>query len=567
MLLVPQLVLAHSLFLTGGLLADDPAKVDFATQVKPIFEARCVECHGEKKAKGRLRLDSKESAFAAPKKNKKARVVAGHPEESSIYGLVSLPKDDPDIMPAEGEPLTAAQIAILKAWIEQGANWPDAGGTPAPEPKANPDGRPPEPAVTSTADGFGLPALSDADRASEEAAMSKVAARGGLALRIASNSTAVEVNLSLLGPQVTDADLALLAGVEKDLVWLNLSRTAVSDAGLATLAGFQRLRRLNLSNTKVTDAAIASIAALPELEYLNLYGTSVTDAGLGGLKGLQRLRDVYVWQTAVTADGAKALADSLPSVRIDRGVYEAAKSEPVEIAADPSAAAKPAPVNKTCPVSGAAIDAGVTVTVDGQVIAFCCNNCKAQFEKDPAALLPKIAEFKPTAAAIPATSAAAPAAGLVVSGTLQDLDGNVVDLAVFAGKVVLCVNTASLGRNASQLAGLQSLHAAYHDRGLEVLAFPSDDFGNQEPGDAKAIADFARRQYGVKFTILAKGSVRSGGNGGLFDRLAQASGHAPNWNFEKYLVAKDGKTVTHFGASVSPDGRELRAAIEDALAR
>ncbi len=560
MLFVPTLVLF------ALATADDApaAKVDFAKDIQPILEGRCIECHGPKKAKGRLRLDQKDSVFHPPG-NKKPRIVPGKPDQSSLFKLVTLPKDDPDVMPAEGEKLTNDQIALLKAWIEQGAVWPDAAATPdsAGKPATAPETKTPEGAPPAHPDDLGLHPLSDAERAAEDAAMAKISERGGLALKIASNSAAVEVNFSLLGADVKDGDLALLSGVQHDLIWLNLARTSVTDAGLAALANLKELRRLNLSNTKIGDAGLAALLGFSNLEYLNLYGTGVTDAGIAALAKLPKLRDLYVWQTAVTDAGAKALVGANSKLRVDRGVYEPAKSEPI------AELVKPAPINKTCPVSGKPVDANVTSTVDDQVIAFCCANCKAEFDKNPQALLGKIAEFKPKGA--PAAQAAATvalASDEFFAGKLTDLDGKEVDLAKYKGKVVLVVNTASTGRYAGQFRGLQQIYADYQGKGFEILAFPSNDFGNQELGDAKAISDFARRQFGAQFTLLSKTSLKSDSpHSAWLGKIGNAGGGLPTWNFTKYLVAKDGKTVQRFLPKVTPDGAEMRAAIEQALAR
>ncbi|MEC7812049.1 MAG: c-type cytochrome domain-containing protein, partial [Verrucomicrobiota bacterium] len=92
-------------------------KVDFAKSVQGIFEARCIDCHGSKKQKGDLRLDSQEAALAEA-------IKPGKSGESELYKHISLPADHEDIMPAKGDPLTKEQIATIKQWIDEGANWP-----------------------------------------------------------------------------------------------------------------------------------------------------------------------------------------------------------------------------------------------------------------------------------------------------------------------------------------------------------------------------------------------------------------------------------------------------------
>src|SRR6185503_7283764 len=101
--------------------ADD--KIDFAKSIQPIFESRCLECHGAKKQKGDLRLDSKDALLKGGKDGKV--IVEGKADESDLYRRITLPKDHDDIMPSKGEPLTKDQTELVKKWINEGANWPD----------------------------------------------------------------------------------------------------------------------------------------------------------------------------------------------------------------------------------------------------------------------------------------------------------------------------------------------------------------------------------------------------------------------------------------------------------
>jgi len=175
----------------------------------------------------------------------------------------------------------------------------------------------------------------------DAAALQKINALGGGAMPLAANTNLISVNFSLAGSKIDDAALESLKGVGEQLVWLNLANTAVTDAGLKSLAGFKNLRRLHLEKTGVGDEGLASVKGLAELQYLNLYGTKVTDKGLASLSGLKKLKNVYLWQTAVTDAGAADLAKALPGLYINRGIDPPAKV--VEIAAPtPPPAAAPA---------------------------------------------------------------------------------------------------------------------------------------------------------------------------------------------------------------------------------
>ncbi len=141
------------------------------------------------------------------------------------------------------------------------------------------------------------------------------------------------------------------------------------------------------------------------------------------------------------------------------------------------------------------------------------------------------------------------------------------NLCQYAGRVIVVVNTASFCGFTPQYKGLEALHTRYAERGLVVLGFPSNDF-SQEPGDAKTIADFCENTYGVKFPMFMKTRVADSAGAQkhpFFADLKQASGEAPGWNFHKYLIARDGKTVQSFGTRVAPDSPAFVKTIEKLL--
>ena len=145
------------------------------------------------------------------------------------------------------------------------------------------------------------------------------------------------------------------------------------------------------------------------------------------------------------------------------------------------------------------------------------------------------------------------------------IDGNPFDFASLHGKVVLVVNTASYCGFTSQYEGLEALYAKYNARGLVVLGFPSNDFGQQEPGSNQQIADFCSNTYGVKFPMFAKTSVVGKNAHPLYAQLAQATGRTPKWNFHKYLIDRQGKVVDSYMSLTGPSNAGLVKAIETAL--
>jgi glutathione peroxidase len=147
---------------------------------------------------------------------------------------------------------------------------------------------------------------------------------------------------------------------------------------------------------------------------------------------------------------------------------------------------------------------------------------------------------------------------------VDNIVGEKEDLKQYAGKVVLVVNTASYCGYTPQYKGLQALNEKYKSRGLVILGFPSNDFGAQEPGSNKEIADFCDRTYAVKFPMFAKTSVQPGASA-LYDDLAKATGERPKWNFHKYLISRDGAKAVSFGTKVDPESKEFVSKVEELL--
>lgn len=138
-------------------------------------------------------------------------------------------------------------------------------------------------------------------------------------------------------------------------------------------------------------------------------------------------------------------------------------------------------------------------------------------------------------------------------------------LCQYAGKVVLVVNTASFCGFTSQYEGLEKLYASYQARGLQVLGFPSNDFGQQEPGNSKEIADLCFNTYGVKFPMFAKSVVSGPDANPLYRELTQATGQPPKWNFHKYLIDRHGKVLASYPSTVEPMNKRLLADLDKAL--
>lgn len=161
-----------------------------------------------------------------------------------------------------------------------------------------------------------------------------------------------------------------------------------------------------------------------------------------------------------------------------------------------------------------------------------------------------------------------------MSNTVSDIavktiNGEDKQLSEYAGKVLLIVNVASYCGYTPQYKGLEQLNQKYRDTGLRVLAFPCNDFGAQEPGSNAEIMQFCTKNYGVNFEMFDKVHAKGSQQHPLYNRLTNAVEPTGNvsWNFEKFLISKQGEVVARFNSSVKPDSPELIAAIERELAK
>jgi glutathione peroxidase len=158
----------------------------------------------------------------------------------------------------------------------------------------------------------------------------------------------------------------------------------------------------------------------------------------------------------------------------------------------------------------------------------------------------------------------------VHSFTMKTLDGQEQSLGIYTGKVLLIVNVASKCGFTSQYAGLEKLYKDFAPRGLVVLGFPANNFMGQEPGSDEQIKQFCTLNYGVTFPMFSKISVKGDAQHPLYKHLTE-KGTNPDfsgpiaWNFNKFLIGKDGKILNRFGSRTKPDDPALIKAIEDAL--
>ena len=232
------------------------------------------------------------------------------------------------ILLSTDKPLNPDEIAALRTWISEGAYWPDDSA------KANQKPAPPAPkSPTSFGNNFGPgnqekanpfqdgPSRPKKDsQASRAAAADAIRARRGVVVDLGADDARLSVDLSVIAPPSGDADLALLDNLRPTISWLNLSRTAITDAGLASLKGLPELERLRLEWTAIGDSGLDFAATCAKLSSLNLVGTKVTDAGLAKLAPCKSLRKLYLWKTGVSPDGVAKFKAARPEVEVVEGV-------------------------------------------------------------------------------------------------------------------------------------------------------------------------------------------------------------------------------------------------------
>ena len=155
---------------------------------------------------------------------------------------------------------------------------------------------------------------------------------------------------------------------------------------------------------------------------------------------------------------------------------------------------------------------------------------------------------------------------------VTSIDGKPVDLSQYKGKVVLVVNVASKCGNTKQYTNLENLYTKYSEKGLTVLGFPANEFGKQEPGTDGEIAEFCTSKFKIDFPMFSKIVVKGDGIAPLYQHLTSDQTNPKyagpiSWNFEKFLIGRDGQVVARFNPKLNPESPEVVAAIEAELAK
>ncbi len=282
--------------------------------IQPLLEARCYSCHSAKKQKGQLRLDAPEFIVRGGKHGDV--LVPGLPDSSELYTRLMLPPEDEHHMPPSEKPqLSSTEIALIQAWIEEGANFE----------KFIADLKDPG-RIHKYVNSYSEIAERPSDIPVEEIAEADKATVDQLknlgVLVVPANETSHYLMINFVNARVINKEmLTTLRKLKDHVVWLNLGYTGINDTQCSSLSDLLRLRVLYLNHTAVTDTGLKNIKDLKELRYLNLVGTQVTDSTLEVLSGMKTLRNVYLFQTRVTHQAVQHFLEKSKTTVADTGNY------------------------------------------------------------------------------------------------------------------------------------------------------------------------------------------------------------------------------------------------------
>lgn len=337
--------------------------------VVPMLDKTCNECHNENKIKGKLRMDTHELLLTGAEGSDFPTVVPGKADESEMIVRVLLPQDDDEFMPTQGDPLQAAEVELLKLWINAGAKTDTTvaqlGDDPgiaaiATEVAAIHAGKEPAEGAELAVAPSVWDSLPEEEKTARMAEVNEAAEKYHFSVMpISAEDERLRVNVINAAKDFGDDQLKVLEPVAERIVWLDLARSEVSDAGMKTVRLMRDLERLHLENTAVTGKGIAELASLAKLEYINLYGTKVDNGIFETFTKLPNLKKAYVWQTAVDPAEAKAFERSVnleintgvdlpapPPAPAPQEIKGASAEKPTEKKPEPAKPAAPKPAEK-----------------------------------------------------------------------------------------------------------------------------------------------------------------------------------------------------------------------------
>ncbi len=299
-------------------IANVQEAIAYTDIIEPLLQSKCYSCHGATKQKGKLRMDQADLLMKGGKDG--VVIEAGKAAESELIKRIMLDKADEHHMPPKEKPQpTEKEIALLHWWIATGASFT----------KKTKDL--PQPAAMATV----LASLQNTQAEKKQPAdvpLAPVAMADDLAVKKLKDLGVVIIPISasshylsasfVNATRFTDKDMPLLLPLKKQLIWLKMSHTNITDAGMDIIAQCTNLSRLQLDSTGITDKGLATLSHLTQLQQLNLVNTKITASGLLALKKLEALRSVYVYKTGSMAADWITIKPYFARVQIDTGGYQ-----------------------------------------------------------------------------------------------------------------------------------------------------------------------------------------------------------------------------------------------------
>ena len=285
-------------------------KIDFKTQIWPIVEKKCLDCHNDqakhplkKKPKSGLQMDTPE--MIAKGGGNGPIIVAGKLQESPMYTLAALPSDHEDVMPPKGDLLTKKELETVKLWIEQGADF----GLKLTKYKAP---------VKKESDLNIYDIVGQKIPEPDESAVKYFERRNFFIQAVQDGNNLLRIDF-LTMKNLDKNDFENIKKLKEQVVYLNFAGTNIQDRDLVSLSQCKNLITLHLEKTSITDKGLSSLSGLKSLEYLNLYDTKVSDSGIKALADLKNLKKIYLWKTKVSPNGAKGLKQKNPGLTVNLG--------------------------------------------------------------------------------------------------------------------------------------------------------------------------------------------------------------------------------------------------------
>ena len=296
--------------------ADIQEALVYSDIIEPILKEKCMSCHNNTKQKGKLRMDDKDAFLKGGENGVIA--IAGQADNSEMVKRLLLDMDAKHHMPPKGKTQPTEQdIVLLRWWIDKGLTFdkkvkdieqPDAIKAIFANYRTN---------VAKKENPFIPTQLIES---ADEKLLDSARKKGILLMPLAPQSNYLQANFVSI-PKAGDKEVALLLPFAKQLVWLKLGNTKITDSAMTTVAKLTNLTRLSLENTAITNQGLASLGSLMHLQYLNLVGTNVKSDGLHPLSNLTELKQVFMFKTTISPNDLSVLQQKMPHTVFDTGGY------------------------------------------------------------------------------------------------------------------------------------------------------------------------------------------------------------------------------------------------------